>query len=59
MGSSEAALNLVLEEEENIDWAIKICKEHADPDLWKLLIKHSLDKPGKAVFVRSNRNTKA
>lgn len=45
MGSNEAALRLVLEEEEDIHWAIKICKDHSDPDLWKILIRYSIDKP--------------
>ena len=45
MGNSMEALNLILHEEQDIKEAMKLCKEHSDPDLWNALISHSLDKP--------------
>ncbi|KAK3862858.1 hypothetical protein Pcinc_031314 [Petrolisthes cinctipes] len=45
MGSSMESLRLILEEEQNLDWAIRLCKEHDDVDLWSRLINYSLDKP--------------
>ena len=45
MGNSTEALNLVLHEEQDIKWAMRLCEEHSDPDLWTALISHSLDKP--------------
>ncbi|KAB7507228.1 Vacuolar protein sorting-associated protein 41-like protein [Armadillidium nasatum] len=57
MGSNEAALRLVLEEEEDIHWAIKICKDHSDPDLWKILIRYSIDKPSYIRVLLNNIGT--
>ncbi|XP_066945060.1 vacuolar protein sorting-associated protein 41 homolog [Macrobrachium rosenbergii] len=45
MGNSVESLRLILEEEQDIHWAIRLCKEHDDADLWNRLIEHSLDKP--------------
>ena len=57
MGSSERALRIVLQEENDLQWAIRICQEHSDHnDLWNILIDHSLDKPGKLVKKLSMTN---
>lgn len=46
MGNSIESLQLILEEEQDILWAIRLCKEHDDADLWNRLIEYALDKPG-------------
>ena len=51
MGNSVESLRLILEEEQDIQWAIRLCKEHDDADLWNRLIEHALDKPGMYVVV--------
>lgn len=45
MGNSIESLQLILEEEQDILWAIRLCKEHDDADLWNRLIEYALDKP--------------
>lgn len=47
MGNSMESLQLILEEERDLQWAIRLCKEHDDVDLWSRLINFALDKPGK------------
>lgn len=51
MGNSMESLQLILEEEQDLLWAIKLCKEHDDVDLWSKLINFALDKPGVMTFV--------
>lgn len=51
MGNSIESLQLILEEEQDILWAIRLCKEHDDADLWNRLIEYALDKPGE-IFLR-------
>lgn len=45
MGNSMESLQLILEEEQDLQWAIRLCKEHDDVDLWSRLINFALDKP--------------
>ncbi|KAK7067619.1 Vacuolar protein sorting-associated protein 41, partial [Halocaridina rubra] len=45
MGNSIESLRLILQEEQDIQWAIRLCKEHDDADLWNRLIEYCLDKP--------------
>lgn len=51
MGNSIESLQLILEEEQDILWAIRLCKEHDDADLWNRLIEYALDKPGEIFCV--------
>lgn len=44
-GNSQESLRLILEEQQDLPWAIRLCKEHDDIDLWSQLINFSLDKP--------------
>lgn len=44
-GNSQESLRLILEEQQDLPWAIRLCKEHDDVDLWGQLINYSLDKP--------------
>ncbi|CAL4184393.1 unnamed protein product, partial [Meganyctiphanes norvegica] len=54
MGDSVESLRLILEEEHDIQWAINLCKEHDDHDLWNHLINYTIDKPGAAKNVLSD-----
>ncbi|KAG7161245.1 Vacuolar protein sorting-associated protein 41-like, partial [Homarus americanus] len=45
MGSSMQSLELILEEQHDLQWAIRLCKEHDDVDLWGRLINYALDRP--------------
>lgn len=44
-GNGQEALRLILEEQQDLPWAIRLCKEHDDIDLWGQLINYALDKP--------------
>ncbi|XP_045596774.1 vacuolar protein sorting-associated protein 41 homolog isoform X1 [Procambarus clarkii] len=45
MGNTMEALHIILVEEQDLEWAIRFCKEHDDVDLWSRLINYALDKP--------------
>lgn len=46
IGDTKEALELIMNELKDMQYAIAFCQEHDDPDLWNDLINHSLDKPG-------------
>jgi len=50
MGNTRAALNLIIRELNDIDYAVNFCKEHDDAELWNDIINYSLDKP---VFINT------
>jgi len=45
MGNTKAALNLIIKELADIEYAVSFCKEHDDAELWEDIIVYSLDKP--------------
>ncbi|KAH6937838.1 hypothetical protein HPB50_004636 [Hyalomma asiaticum] len=45
MGNTKEALHQIMDKLGDVHQAISFCKEHNDLDLWKDLIKHSLNKP--------------
>jgi len=45
MGNTKAALNLIIRELADIEYAVNFCKEHDDVELWNDIINYSLDKP--------------
>lgn len=45
MGNTKQALQLITQDLEDINSAIKFCMEHNDKELWDDLIKYSVDKP--------------
>lgn len=47
IGDTKVALELIMRELKDMQYAISFCQEHDDPDLWNDLINHSLNKPGK------------
>lgn len=46
IGRTREALSLIIEELQDIEQAVKFCKEHDDQDLWEDLISSSISKPG-------------
>lgn len=47
IGDTKEALELIITELKDMQYAISFCQEHDDRDLWNDLINHSLNKPGK------------
>lgn len=45
MGNSRRALQMIMEELEDVDKAIEFAKEQDDAELWEDLISYSIDKP--------------
>jgi len=45
VGSTKAALQLIMRELVDVEQAVAFCKEQEDPELWEDLIRCSLDKP--------------
>jgi hypothetical protein len=45
IGNTKAALNLIIRELADIEYAVNFCKEHDDAELWNDIINYSLDKP--------------
>lgn len=48
MGNCRRALQMIMEELEDVDKAIEFAKEQDDAELWEDLISYSIDKPRKA-----------
>ncbi len=45
MGNCRRALQMIMEELEDVDKAIEFAKEQDDAELWEDLISYSIDKP--------------
>lgn len=45
MGNCRRALQMIMEELQNVDKAIEFAKEQDDAELWEDLISYSIDKP--------------
>ncbi|XP_070291740.1 vacuolar protein sorting-associated protein 41 homolog [Salvelinus sp. IW2-2015] len=48
MGNCRRALQMIMEELEDVDKAIEFAKEQDDAELWEDLISYSIDKPRKS-----------
>lgn len=51
------ALELIMNELKDMQYAISFCQEHDDPDLWNDLIDHSLNKPEFITFLLQSIGT--
>merc|ERR1719370_1928982 len=54
MGSTRAALELIMRELVDVEQAVQFCKEQDDPELWEDLIRCSLDKPPFIIVLLRN-----
>ena len=57
MGSTRAALELIMRELVDVEQAVQFCKEQDDPELWEDLIRCSLDKPPFIIVLLNNVGT--
>ena len=57
MGNLKHALTLIMNYLKDVEMAIDFCKEHDDPDLWKDLVEHAIDKPKFVVGLLQNIGT--
>jgi len=57
MGNTRAALNLIIKELADIEYAVQFCKEHEDSELWNDIINYSLDKPLFINYLLHNTGT--
>ncbi|XP_049953703.1 vacuolar protein sorting-associated protein 41 homolog isoform X1 [Schistocerca serialis cubense] len=51
IGRPKQALNIIMQQLNDIDRAINFCKEHNDNELWEDLIQYSLEKPEFITFL--------
>ncbi|CAG9772738.1 unnamed protein product [Ceutorhynchus assimilis] len=51
MGDTKKALDLIINELKDIQYAISFCHEHDDTDLWEDLINHCINKPEFITFL--------
>ncbi|KAL1502552.1 hypothetical protein ABEB36_007677 [Hypothenemus hampei] len=51
IGDTKEALDLIINELKDMQYAISFCHEHDDPDLWDDLIDHCIDKPDFVTFL--------
>ena len=57
MGSTRAALELIMRELVDVEQAVQFCKEQDDQELWEDLIRCSLDKPPFIIVLLNNVGT--
>ena len=57
MGSTRAALELIMRELVDVEQAVQFCKEQDDQELWEDLIRCSLDKPTFLIVLLNNVGT--
>lgn len=58
MGNCRRALQMIMEELEDVDKAIEFAKEQDDAELWEDLISYSIDKPRTAPNDAANNDGK-
>lgn len=51
IGDTREALELINRELKDVQQALAFCQEHDDPDLWRDLIDHSLEKPDLITYL--------
>ncbi|XP_074029511.1 vacuolar protein sorting-associated protein light [Leptinotarsa decemlineata] len=51
IGDTKEALELIIKELKDMQYAISFCREHDDSDLWDDLINHCVDKPEFVTFL--------
>ncbi|XP_017786733.1 PREDICTED: vacuolar protein sorting-associated protein 41 homolog [Nicrophorus vespilloides] len=57
IGDTKEALELIINELKDMQYAITFCQQQNDPDLWNDLINHSLDKPEFITFLLQSLGT--
>ena len=53
MGDMKQSLHLITNDLQDVDCAIRFCKEHNDAELWDDLVNFSIDKPSAFSLARS------